>query len=953
MSVQNIIDDTTGKIATTYLPATHQNGITQITTGTPNDIILTTPSANVVNINFSQEPTVQTINATLLIRLGDQAQEINDEVIIDQSGITVRNGDLTIENGADSAILQAGTGDRLLVNAGTVAYTSEIPTVALTAGANVSVVNNSSGVNYSFQVSATGEVGVQSVSSTDPNIVIAGTAENPTLALANDLYINDTVEAMNGIFTNSINISGEAIIQAGIDLSANGSECVLFTFNNALTVNEEQVALLSDIPAIPPNTSITAGTNISVSNPSTNTFTINNTLPATSITAGTGVSVSNPSTNTFTVANSGVIQLTAGAGTSVSASTGNITVANTGVLAVNAGTGIQVSGLQSSRQVAIANIGTAGTYAYPTSITTNAQGQVSAVSAGSAPVASVSGSGNITVSGTATAPVVNLANAVNITGGNSFNFNPGATLSVNTPITTNIPGTNATNLITFQVPLVSDGTQGPLAGVEIQTAPGSATNGNVGLTLTAPDDTFYFTMYAPASSGTTGGTTGGQMNLWGYPTSVDSPFFHSFNPNQAYCNLQVAPDGSEVVVGNVIGGNSFTQTANTGCELKVAGTNSSGTGIVYGRVYDDTFYPPPGATPPTINSGTGISVANPSANTYTITNTAPYTAPTSTTQNGGNYTIQLSDLGDTVLFDAPANNQSYTITLPTILSGATAGQTVNLGRSPLDNSLGTTYTIQTGIITLGTLGTSNPTSSVLQFIISSASGGSLVWELVGQRLLAGSNISLTGTTDYTTINCTLPQTSITGGININIENPSTNTFTVDCTLPATSLTAGNNTSITANSTNNFTIGSSVPAFSHGTSSSSVYLYNNTNFGSQNVSIPLTSLTTQTGLYMFQVCVFSGGTTSPLIPYQNGGVISAYLQGTPASGVFNASILNFNTYELANGLPTTCTKVFYQKMNAGQQYNLNIQPFDGSRINDFSIWNIGVQINAIYLGAMSN
>jgi hypothetical protein len=868
MSYSNIIDPLTGTISREYLPPTHQNGITQITTGTPDDLIIV-QVGNVANINLNQDLSLLRANISERFRFGDQAEQINDEVIIDQGGIDVKNGDITIQNGTDQAILQAGDGDRLTVNAATVAYTSELPTVALTGGSNITITNNSSGSNYSFQVAATGDLGVASIVSTDPNIVVSGT-ENVSLALANDLYINNNIEAMNGIFNNSINISGEAIIQAGIDLSANGSECVLFTFNNALTVNEEQVALLSDIPAVPPNTTINAGTNISVSNPSTNTFTINNTLPATSITAGTGVSVSNPSTNTFTISNTGVSQLTAGAGVSVSAGTGNITVANTGVLAVNAGTGIQVSGLQSSRQVAIANIGTAGVYAYPTSITTNAQGQVSAVSAGSAPVASVSGSENITIGGTATAPVVNLDTGL-----------------------TEITYTN------YSVP-----GSGFAQGV-IQT----------------------------------GGTVAGGLNIG---SNTAFRFINLPNaPNPTITTATILPTDNSI---NIYNGSDQTKisslTTDSVGNFNVQATNITLNGSAL-----------PTGSPPTINGGTGISVANPSANTYTITNTAPYTAPTVSVQSGGNYTIQLSDLDNTIMLIAPANNQSYTITLPNSISGATAGQVVSIGRSPVDTTIGSSYTVVSGIRTLATIGTSTPFSNVLQFEITNASGGVLSWALLGQRLSAGSNISLTGTTDIATINCTLPATSITAGPGITVGNPSTNTFTITNSLPACSITAGNNTTVSNPSNNTFTIGSNVPYWGAGTSSSSFFLYNNPNFGNANVAISMSSLLDKTGLYVFNINASSvfGGT----YPNVGGGAISIYLTGSPVSTQPGVSLF-ISSYDMnaVSGFATV-SKQFYAVLPASGAVVFNARPYDGSYNSNFTIWNVGLTVQCIYLGDFSN
>lgn len=579
MSVASIIDPQTGKISLNYLPEGQQGFITNVTSGN-NDIITSVSPSGVATVSLNQNATLQTVNATQEIRLGDEARLIDDQVILDQTGMTVTNGDITIENGNSVAILQSEN-DRLLCNGVSVAYTSELPTVAITNGPNITVVNNSSGSDYSFQISATGDLGVVSVTSADNNIVIAGTAENPTVGLAGTIEVDQVtfaqlpasleLVALDGALqVGTVGVEGYTPLALSTDIppltnAQSGTYIDVSYFEeNAFTINNTM-----------PVTSITAGAGLSVANPTTNQFTITNTVPATSITAGTGISVSNPGTNQFTISNSGVTGLTAGTGVSVSAASGNVTISNTGVGAVNAGANISVSGLQSSRQVA-------------------------------------------------------LSNNVNITSGNSFNFNTGSNLQINSLITNATPANNSGNVITIAPPLVSDGTSGPSAGLAIQTYPNSATNGNTILSMIAPDNKMSYAFYAPATTGNTSGTVAGQINLWGYPTSSSSPFYHSFNPNQSYQVLTIAPDGSTATFGN----NNFTQAPNTGMSLYVAGTDSAGN-LTSGQVYDTVFNKPPTATPPTINGGTGISVANPSPNTYTITNTQA--APNLTA--GANITI--------------------------------------------------------------------------------------------------------------------------------------------------------------------------------------------------------------------------------------------------------------------------------------------------------------------------
>lgn len=62
------------------------------------------------------------------------------------------------------------------------------------------------------------------------------------------------------------------------------------------------------------------------------------------ISAGSGISVTNPSSTNPTVTNTGVTSVAAGTGISVSAGTGASTITNTGVTAITAGSNISISG---------------------------------------------------------------------------------------------------------------------------------------------------------------------------------------------------------------------------------------------------------------------------------------------------------------------------------------------------------------------------------------------------------------------------------------------------------------------------------------------------------------------------------------------------------------------------------------------------------------------------------
>jgi len=103
----------------------------------------------------------------------------------------------------------------------------------------------------------------------------------------------------------------------------------------------------------------------------------------TTLVAGNGITVSGSGT-TRTIATNlssadARLTFTTGVGT-------EIVLTNTSPAAVAAGAGLSASGTNPTGiTIAMPNVGTANTYAYPSSITTDAQGRVSAVSAGAAP----------------------------------------------------------------------------------------------------------------------------------------------------------------------------------------------------------------------------------------------------------------------------------------------------------------------------------------------------------------------------------------------------------------------------------------------------------------------------------------------------------------------------------------------------------------------------------------
>src|SRR5208337_2065465 len=170
------------------------------------------------------------------------------------------------------------------------------------------------------------------------------------------------------------------------------------------------------------NTGVTPGSytnaSITVNSQGQITSATSGASPVITITAGTGISITgSSSTPTINIANTGVTF-----GTYANPST--ITVNAQGQLtAIAAGTQGIVSLTSTDSSITTANLGggvwnveitpsgvSAGAYAFPSSISVNNKGLVTAVTAGSAPVASVSGGTGINISGTSTNPIVNISN---------------------------------------------------------------------------------------------------------------------------------------------------------------------------------------------------------------------------------------------------------------------------------------------------------------------------------------------------------------------------------------------------------------------------------------------------------------------------------------------------------------------------------------------------------------
>ena len=90
------------------------------------------------------------------------------------------------------------------------------------------------------------------------------------------------------------------------------------------------------------------------------------------------------------------------------------------VSSVSAGTGISITGTPTNPVVNQTLVGTAGTYAYPASITTDNTGRISAATAGTAPVLSVSAGIGMSISGPAQTPTINNAGIVSVVAGSGI-----------------------------------------------------------------------------------------------------------------------------------------------------------------------------------------------------------------------------------------------------------------------------------------------------------------------------------------------------------------------------------------------------------------------------------------------------------------------------------------------------------------------------------------------------
>lgn len=229
------------------------------------------------------------------------------------------------------------------------------------------------------------------------------------------------------------------------------------------------------------------------------------------ITAGAGVSVNpvppvNPTVSLNLTSADARLTITNGVGT-------QRILNNNCPISVGAGPSLTASGTNATGiTIDMPNVGAAATTTFPTSITTDAKGRVSAVVAGPQPVASVaSGGSGISITGTAVNPLVNNTGLLGLTAANA-----GANITITgTPTNPVIASTGAPSALTSYAGFGFPGGPSPAyitppinsATNVIPPPPGSLPilNGNTGYTPIPTNEDLWITCYVrqPFSGGGT------------------------------------------------------------------------------------------------------------------------------------------------------------------------------------------------------------------------------------------------------------------------------------------------------------------------------------------------------------------------------------------------------------------------------------------------------------------
>lgn len=312
----------------------------------------------------------------------------------------------------------------------------------------------------------------------------AGIGTGSTTSLTNALSTTSGSAAVSvtqnshGLTTgNSVTITGASAIGGLTNANLTGTFAVTVTGVNTYTITTNgSVTATSTVTnaggtiqvVIPATEIISYGSGTG----GTGTYNINRTqtVSSTTITGSQGAFAitPNPGDNSQNIATTAFVQ------NALQVSGGG------SVTTVNTGTGLTGGPISTSGTISIANTGvSASTYAYPASITVNAQGQITAISSGSGGgVTSVSATSPLTSSG-GTTPTISISSytgsgAVVLANSPTLSTpNLGTPSSVNLSNATNVPVANATGLLS-----TSNGGTGVNKGPMLKAYQSSSYGGN-------------------------------------------------------------------------------------------------------------------------------------------------------------------------------------------------------------------------------------------------------------------------------------------------------------------------------------------------------------------------------------------------------------------------------------------------------------------------------------------
>jgi hypothetical protein len=478
----------TGVTAAQYQNATvtvDEQGRITAASNNPNPVTSVTGSSNIA-VTGGLTPTLN------LTTTGVTAQSYTNATV----GVDIYGRITSASSGTAPVTSVSGTSGQIAI-VGTTTPTVSLIDTAVNAGSytNASITVDTKGRLTSAN---SGTAPVTTISGTSGQIAVSGTT-TPTISLVNTTVTagsysnaNITVDAQGRITNASAGTNGTVTsVSAGTGLTGG-------TITSTGTINLA-------------NTAVTPGSytnsSIQVDQQGRITAAFNGDAPITSIfgAADRIVISGTHAAPTIDLDQSGVDE---GSYTNASITVdeyGRVTNASSGtapVTSVSATSGqITVTGT-TTPTIGLANAGTAGTTAYPSSITTDAYGRVMSTSSGVAPVTSVTGTDNqITINGTTTPtiaisnnPVINGTGGITVPRGTSEQRAGGiGTIRLNTD-TSNFEGTK-------------DGS----TWVSLDTSSGTVTQVNTGTGLTGGPIT---------NTGTISLATAGTSGTYNYPASI-------------------------------------------------------------------------------------------------------------------------------------------------------------------------------------------------------------------------------------------------------------------------------------------------------------------------------------------------------------------------------------------------------------------------------------------------